>query len=231
MTSDPPLPAVSHRRLEFVAYMALALALSLTPYVHRPLGWFETLFHESSHGLAAVLTGGSAQRLELAFDGSGLMWTAGGVRPVVAFAGYAGAIMWGALVYLASSAASPRTARAIGVFLLGAGCLEALCWLAWSPVSLGIDAFILGTLSTMLWRRTAAVSRPLLRLVGAYVLVSGMRSPTYVLEAGGAHNDASTLSGLLLLPEWMWVCAWCALGVVAIVVVYRTERGADRAHA
>ena len=209
--------------------MALSCLLAGTPYVHRPLGWFETLFHESSHAIAALATGGRADRLELSFDGSGLMWTAGGWGPVVSFAGYAGAICWGSLLYLVASAAPPAAARKVAFALAAACAAETVLWLSWDPVTLAIMAMAGGTFSLLLWKRAAGVARSALRMVGAYVLVSGIRSPTYILAAGGAHNDASALRDQLLFPEWFWVGAWCVMGLAATVIVYRVESRADRA--
>ena len=222
------MQSIYARRLSFLVFLALAAALSMAPYIHRPLEWFETLFHESSHGLAAVLTGGQAYKLELSTDGSGLMWTGGGVRALVSFAGYAGAICWGSLLYLTASAVSGRTARKIAMGLVAAGSLETMFWLSWDPVTLGIMTVILVTLSLLLWRRAAPLARPALRLIGLYVLVSGIRSPTYILAAGGAHNDAADLQAILLLPQIMWVGIWCAMGLIALMGIYWVEARADR---
>jgi hypothetical protein len=204
-------------------FLAAAALFSAVPFLHVPLGWAETFFHETSHGLAAVLTGGRATRLELRFDGSGTLWSAGGARLVVAFAGYAGAVVWGGLVYLAATAASPRwAARVSGFLALFVVAVAARLGSLADPETMAVAAAV-ATVFAALWRWPGGARvRLALRFVGAYVMVSGMRAPTYVLFAGGQHNDAETLSGIIPLPQGAWVALWLAWGAAAILVVHRT---------
>lgn len=62
---------------------------------------FLTFVHEASHGLAAVVTGGSLISLSIQPDGSGTALTRGGVRPIILVAGYAGSCLSGAALLLA----------------------------------------------------------------------------------------------------------------------------------
>ncbi|MEB3285724.1 MAG: M50 family metallopeptidase [Candidatus Sericytochromatia bacterium] len=62
---------------------------------------FLTFVHEASHGLAAVLTGGTVLSLSIQPDGSGLALTRGGIRPIILCAGYAGSCLSGAGLLLA----------------------------------------------------------------------------------------------------------------------------------
>jgi len=74
-------------------------------------------FHELSHGLAAVITGGSMHTIELTADQGGLCWTAGGSWFLILSAGYLGSLLWGAgLLY---AAARTRADREIVQFLGG----------------------------------------------------------------------------------------------------------------
>jgi len=218
-----------NRRTQLLAFVAAAIVLSQIPYLHVPLKWFETLFHESSHALAAFLTGGHVARIALHADGSGLTWSSGGIRPLVTFAGYAGAIAWGALLYALATAVRPTTARAIVIGMLVLGILEALTWLAFSLTTYAIMAVILGLLVMLLSPRAAPLAQPALRLIGAYVLVSAIVSPSYILQAGqSSENDAAALASQLWVPSIVWVAIWLALGVAAVVGLYRLEGRVDR---
>lgn len=53
-----------------------------------PVKYLTVFFHELSHGLAAVLTGGQIVRIELSRNLGGVCWTAGGIRFIVITAGY-----------------------------------------------------------------------------------------------------------------------------------------------
>jgi len=71
------------RRFSLFVFLGVAWLIYNMPYVHIPFKWFETYFHELSHGIAALLTSGSVDRLELNFDGSGTIWFSGSVLPVI----------------------------------------------------------------------------------------------------------------------------------------------------
>lgn len=70
--------------------------------------------HELAHGLVALATGGSFERLVVAADGSGLAYTQGGWRLVIVPAGYLGtAFFAGLLIVLGSGATVSRWALAV----------------------------------------------------------------------------------------------------------------------
>ncbi|MCU7884373.1 MAG: M50 family metallopeptidase, partial [Candidatus Thiodiazotropha sp. (ex Lucinoma annulata)] len=52
---------LARSKFSFILQVVAALVLSAIPILHYPFGWFETLFHELSHGLSAILTGGSIE--------------------------------------------------------------------------------------------------------------------------------------------------------------------------
>lgn len=76
--------------------------LSLGVYIFYPFNLFVTYLHESSHGLAAILTGGSLVRFSMEFDTSGVAYTAGGIRIIIISAGYLGSTIWGSLLLMAA---------------------------------------------------------------------------------------------------------------------------------
>lgn len=82
-----------------LAMFALA-AIFWNTYLIYPIKLFVVVLHEFSHGLAAVLTGGRIVRIEIDPRIGGVCYTAGGVRLIVASAGYLGSILWGGLILL-----------------------------------------------------------------------------------------------------------------------------------
>lgn len=216
------------RQASFLVLCALVVGVGLIPVVHVPFGWFETLFHENSHALTAALTGGHVSRVILNFDGSGLTWSGGGWRIPVTFAGYAGAMLWGAFLYVLATSATDRTARVIVAALLGLGLLEAVTWLAFSVSSWVIMLTLLALVSLLLWHRSAAVARPALRFVGLYVLFSGLHSTTYLWDPRITKSDALDLQHLTWLPAIVWIGLWLAMGVGLLIVLFLRERRLDR---
>lgn len=67
-----------------------------------PIKLFVVLVHEMSHGLVAVLTGGSIVEISLDQHLGGLTTTQGGNKFLTASAGYLGSISLGALLFYAS---------------------------------------------------------------------------------------------------------------------------------
>ncbi|MGD9163941.1 MAG: M50 family metallopeptidase, partial [Chromatiales bacterium] len=108
----------------FLIELLLALIVKAIPLIHLPLDWFQTFFHELSHGLAALLTGGRIHQIHIAFDTSGSCLTSGGWLPLVLFSGYAGSALWGSLIYLSISAKHAKTiALSLGLLVLLVGLL------------------------------------------------------------------------------------------------------------
>lgn len=228
--SDPNKDSRMNRRLELLLFLALAIALTFIPILSVPLKWFETLFHETSHALAAVLTGGSVDQISLAFDGSGLATTLGGIHFITAWAGYAGALAWGALLYAMGSAMDRSTVRWTTGGLLMGGLLLLVFWLQWNLASLAIMAVLLTILGLMLHPWAAKLAKPMLRLMGAFVLVSAIVSPSYLLQTD-QPNDAATLASMTGIPAILWAVGWMGLGVLTTLVLFWWEGKSQRHHA
>lgn len=223
------MPAAERTDFRSVAVLVgtvlAAFAVSRTPLLHVPFEWFETYFHEMSHGVAALLTGGEVRRLELNFDGSGTLWHAGSwVPPLVTFAGYAGSFGFGCILYLAASASAPQSAGRWGLGLAALVALSVVLWVR--DVQSLVVAAVLVAAFLSLWRLGGnRLTQWLLQFIGAYVVVSAFYAPTWLLWSDGTHNDATALRDATGLPEAVWVAAWLAVGVF---VVRKAARAATR---
>ena len=85
-----------------------------------PIKVFVVLLHELGHGLAAELTGGDMDRIELSSRLGGACWSAGGIRWIVLPAGYLGSMAFGGMI-LVGAARSRRDqdiSTAIGIFVI-----------------------------------------------------------------------------------------------------------------
>jgi len=104
---------------------ALAIALMFVPFasvVTYPCNLFVTLVHESSHALAALLTGGSVDSITVSANTSGLTLTRGGSRFITLCAGYTGATLFGATLLILLRKGWIRAAAAFAaIFLLVTG--------------------------------------------------------------------------------------------------------------
>lgn len=102
----------------------LALAIIALFFWHSPLllpaKLLTVFFHELSHGLAAILTGGKIIRITLNMNQGGVCYFTGGWFLVTATAGYLGSLLWGAGILLASltKGISRGLTKSIGILLL-----------------------------------------------------------------------------------------------------------------
>src|SRR5574344_630352 len=85
----------------FWSFVLLAIAIYFweSPLL-LPIKYLTVFFHELSHGISAVLTGGEIARIELSFNQGGLCYTAGGIRWIVLSAGYLGSLLWGCAILI-----------------------------------------------------------------------------------------------------------------------------------
>jgi hypothetical protein len=67
-----------------------------------PLKLLVVFFHESSHALATVFTGGTVKELVIVKEQGGHVISAGGNRFIILSAGYLGSLFWGVGIYLSS---------------------------------------------------------------------------------------------------------------------------------
>ena len=196
--------------------LLLALLVSAIPLIHLPLDWFQTLFHELSHGLAALGTGGRIRSIQIAFDASGRCLTQGGSLPLILFSGYAGSTLWGSLIYLSVSA---RHAKRIA---LGLGLLVALAGLLW--VRDWITPWILLTIVGMFLLAyrygTRKWTHRFVEFVGLYVVLESFRSPLYLLD-GRSVGDGSALAKLTYLPEIVWIAIWVVMAAGLVLLLYK----------
>ncbi|MFD2166412.1 M50 family metallopeptidase [Thalassotalea euphylliae] len=196
---------------QFWLVLLAAAIIREVPFLSLPFNWFESFFHEISHGFAAILTGGKIIRIELMLNGAGLCTTLGGIRFFTAFAGYAGAALWGYLIFQLASYNAKLTKTVIALLLV----LITVCLVLWTR-----DLFtlvILLVLATVLLAKLRfATSRWLNRLVqllGLTILLNAVISPLYLVD-GHARGDGATLANLTLIPELAWVAIWMAIGLL-----------------
>lgn len=212
---------------ELAGMVVLGLLLLLLWQVPM-LGWlvypfrlFGTFVHELSHGLAALATGGQFVRFSVHTDLSGLAWSAGGIRWIVASAGYVGSAVFGGFLVLLAARGTP--ARWI-LFGLG-GLLCALCLLyvrnlfgILTGLSLGVLLIVAG-----LYLR-GVLADVLVMVLALQALLDGFNSLFNVWRLSGAsdvHTDAHTMAGLSGLPAGLWVALWMGFSLMVLAFVMR----------
>ncbi|MFC1669024.1 M50 family metallopeptidase [Spirochaetota bacterium] len=83
--------------------ICLLIILFWNTIVVYPIKIFVVLLHEISHGIAAVITGGSIVKIEISSNQGGVCYTLGGLRFIILSAGYLGSMFWGGLILVMAS--------------------------------------------------------------------------------------------------------------------------------
>ncbi len=190
-----------------------------------PVKTFVVFLHELSHGLAAILTGGSVEQLRLVEDEGGLAFTRGGNQILIASAGYVGSAVWGALlmrlawqgprvrryaiqgiaaIFMAAVLLYVRDLYTLGVVALFTAVLFLLGRFGDSRVHLAV-LWLLGTFSALY----AIVD------IGTDVLAQGPFAGIGWLGGGDAFtNDATILASITWIPAFVWGLLWSVMSIV-----------------
>ncbi len=203
-------------------FIAAAFVIDYLPFVNLPFLWSETFFHEISHGLVALLTGGTIHNISLNFNGSGTCTSAGGVRFLVTFSGYAGSALWGYLIYRLASSLSPARAKLMVSVMLGMLLITLLLW-ARDLSTIIILAVLLALYSLPLYRSLWISVKSFIQLVGVFVMLDAVRSPLYLLD-GRDLGDGATLAQLTWLPEIFWVALWFFIALASLYRLWQRPR-------
>jgi len=199
-----------------VVLLGLIFLLWDTKLVY-PVKLLVVFFHESSHGIAAVLTGGTVNRLEISPLEGGACYTSGGNRVLVLSAGYLGSMVWGGIILLLAS--RTRFDRHVSLIL---GTIVVLIGLAFVRplvsfgqlfvVAAGVGLYAIGTFLP------EQVNDVALRVIG---LTSCMYAPldikSDVLDRPFEPSDAAMISELTGVPTKTVGFAWIAISVVCTV--------------
>jgi hypothetical protein len=227
---------------------SLAAAALLTVIIWRlPFGGFllypftilATWFHETGHGLAALLLGGHFHRLQLFGSGSGFASYSGPLlfgnlgSALVAAAGPLGPALAGSLLILCGQRA-PRARNG----LLALAALMALTVLLWVRTPFGVAAVLL-LAAGLLWvarRGAPGLQVWTVQLLGVQACISVFLQVDYlftrVVVVGGklALSDTGQMAAALFPPHWFWGALLTALTILLPFlslrrVLARSDRG------
>lgn len=201
---------------------ALVFALWQTPVV-LPLKLLVVFFHELSHGLAALSTGGQIESLTLTADQGGLAVTRGGSAIAILSAGYLGSLLIGLLIF---AVALRSKADRVALALLGGVILLVAVLYVREPFAL---AFALAAGALMLagarWLPTVAADL-ILRFIG---LASMIYAPYDILSdtilRAHLHSDARLLAEEVGGATLLWGGLWLILSLAVIGLAMRLFAG------
>lgn len=209
MSDERAHPAAHLAALVLVA--AGLMALGGTPWT-APLEILIVFFHEASHALMTLLTGGKVVAMQVTVERGGEVLSQGGNRFLTLSAGYLGSLLIGALLLV--SAAHSRHDRAILAALSLAMALATILFMrnafglgygiAMALILLGIARFL-----------PAAASDSVLRLIGVMSLLYVPRDIfSDTIERSHLRSDAYMLAEEFGGSTWLWGGIWLLISLV-----------------
>ncbi len=197
-----------------------ALIISQIPLISIPFKWLESYFHEISHGLAALVTGGTIVKIQLFPNGAGLCTTRGGMNFLISFMGYAGAALWGMGIYFVASMHQRIAQILSGVIALLL--VTTLIFWARDILTFIIIAVLLAVVLLKFKYSKLSYLQLSLQITGALILLNSVKSPWYLVD-GRNLGDGAALSQLTGIPEIIWVFVWFTIGIGGIVFLAKTS--------
>jgi hypothetical protein len=213
---------------------ALTLALWFIPLagvVTYPVRLFVTFIHEIGHALAALVTFGGVNRVELDPSGSGVTFTRGGWGILISTAGYVTTTLYGSglLLFLRKARNARVAAAGTGGLLLLMTVLfggNIVAWLA--GLVFGIGCVLIGL----------KASRGFAHFFMSFLAVQCILNAFYDLRAllylsafdPALPTDAQNMSQATggFLPPIVWALVWALLSVVVVaytlLLYYRSLR-------
>lgn len=204
-----------------IIFIIAAFILDYIPLLNLPFLWSQTFFHEISHGLSALLTGGRIHTINLHFNGSGLCTTSGGIHFIVTFAGYAGSAIWGMLIYRFAGALSSSNTKIMAFIMVSMLAITIVLW-ARDFSTLIILAVLLIMYCLPLYQSLWSSIKSFIQLVGIYVLLESIRSPLYLLD-GLDIGDGAALAQLSWVPEIVWIGLWFAIALGCMLSLWQSS--------
>jgi len=209
---------------QLIALTVIVFVLWGTPAV-VPLKLLVVFFHELSHGLAAILTGGSVEQIAVDLRQGGLTLTRGGSRFLILTAGYLGSLVIGAGLLLI--ALRTRVDRA-AVSGLGVVMLIVVVFYVRDFVTILICA----STGAALLAAGRFLSRPVCDLI---LRVIGLSSLIYVpydifddtLRRSFLQSDARMLAEEIGGTTMLWGGVWLVISLGVILACLRRGLGRD----
>ena len=211
---------------QLILITVLVFALWRTPVV-LPLKILVVFFHEIAHGLAAVVTGGSIDSINLHANQGGVTLTRGGNILAIVSAGYLGSLLIGVVLFVLAvrSRWDRAMMAALGVLLLAITGLYARDSFV---VLFGLGTGVAMVLSA--WKLPAVVNDLGLRVIGlASMIYVPYDIVSDTLLRSDSRSDAAQLARLTFGSGQMWGIIWLllALAVIGACLRFGLGRGSN----
>lgn len=179
-----------------------------------PLKIFVVFMHELSHGLAAIVTGGSIEEIVVVPQEGGRTTTSGGSRFWTLTAGYLGSLAWGGLILVlaARTHLDKLLSMVIGIGMIVVSIHYGGNWfIRLFGIGFGGGLIIVG------WLLSESINDWILRVIGfTSCLYAILDIKSDILDRSGMRSDARMLNEELTpyIPTVVWGILWIIIAIV-----------------
>ncbi len=218
----------------------------LAGYIVYPLQLFATFIHESSHALAALITGNSVMSLTVSPDASGMVWSkSSGISSLlISSAGYLGTTAFGTLLLVwmrfgySSRLALFISSGLITVMTIAFGFLApfwnllanvsfgSVIFTVFSGAVLAAGLFAVAKFASLKWANFALAFLSVQCLLNAFFSLKDLFVISTMTDQG---TDAANMAAATGIPALLWVVIWIGISLVMITVgvrLYAVGKGA-----
>lgn len=188
----------------------------------QPVKIMVVLFHEMSHGLVAILSGGEVRSIVVTANEGGACETVGGHGPLIVSAGYLGSMMFGGLLLYLSKF---RSVVPVIYTLLTLTLAAAIFTVLHDPYSRTFATGLAGAFICIGLLAPNFLGVLFLRILGTvsclYSIIDIYCDILADSGAGSLQNDAVAFSQLTGVPASTVGMAWLAVSVVFFLIVLK----------
>ena len=209
------------KRVGFLIFWLLSLFFFWDSALLYPLKVLIVFFHESSHALAVVLTGGHVQELVITPYQGGHVLSTGGSQFLILSAGYLGSLGWGMIIYLSAVRfqfdQQIMILLGLAIIIITFQFIGNLFGLMFSLIS-GLTLIALGLIAS------EKVNDFILRLIG---LTSIMYVPLDIISdtilRSHMRSDARILAEEIIGTTLIWGITWLIISLYLIFLCLRSS--------
>ena len=208
---------INWKELSALTGLMLAVVLLWNTWFVYPLKVLVVFFHELSHGLMAIATGGSIQEIQVVAQEGGMCVTAGGNRFLILSAGYLGSLVWGGAILVLAT----RTKRDKLIAALMGGILVFTSARYVRPIqSFGFAFGLLSgaaLIASGVYLGTGA-NDAILKVIGlTSCLYAVLDIKSDIIDRPGPGSDAYFLAQHTHIPTLFWGILWSVIAITGAV--------------
>lgn len=227
------MPEYIKARLQLMFMLLLCFMLQTGVYfkiwlayaINLPIEMVAVYFHEISHGLVALLTGGVLYNIQLVFTKGGVCHCGSDILAPVIYSGYIGQVVWGMLIYTAFTRWFRKSVHTVPTIVVVLGLVSLGLWVR-DFVTFGIVVMIIFFSAFVTHMRHLYEMQVCLRFISIYLILSGLIDPMlfyYFSLENRELWDGAVLADITGISEGDITRIWMTVSSIGLMYIWYFE--------